>query len=271
VHGHQLAVVFRQPTGKGRANGCWIPPVVALGRFYGLDTGADVESVLARYHALDTDTTEAGAGSALAACPELKDEAEDVFEVFEQMYGLWAPSFVWGDDQTFLEESAAHGVPWRGPTSADDYGTQTVHTPWFDAVRATVDAGDLVLLLVERLEGGKDKGGTHYLLVVGYQETRRRRGGNACSLQVKDPMEGNQLLAAVLWNDQRAELTTQQVTGSALDRFKILESTHTQGLRARLRGTAKGPPVSDSTAADTTSLAAPQQQGSGAGQSTREE
>ena len=87
---------------------------------------------------------------------------------------------------------------------------------------------------------GKDKGGTHYLVVLGYQETVRRRGGNTYELRVKDPMEGDQILTAVLWGKQGEELKTLQVSGSALDRYSILESTHMLGLSARLQGMAGG-------------------------------
>eukprot|EP01043_Picozoa_sp_COSAG02_P044585 COSAG02_NODE_3997_length_5934_cov_5.000171_1_plen_144_part_00 len=85
-----------------------------------------------------------------------------------------------------------------------------------------------MLLLVERLEGGKDKGNTHYLLVLGYEEEVRRRGGNVRKLWLKDPMgdNGDTLLRAELWDEPAVELLTYQPSGSKLDRFTILEATH---------------------------------------------
>ena len=134
VDGHERAVVFQQPTNDGRENGCWIPPVVAFARYYGLDPAASIDSVL-------------------AVRPQ--DEAEDVFEMMEDIYGVWAPAKVWGNDEAFLADSAEHGVPWCGPTSEDDgCGNRSINPAWFADVCATVDAGDLVLLLVERLESG---------------------------------------------------------------------------------------------------------------------
>jgi hypothetical protein len=198
--------------------------VVATARFYHLDTTATIDSVL-------------------TVCPG--DEAEDAFEVLERAYGVWAATLVWANDEACLADSVAHGVTWCGPTSEDDYGTQQVHPPWFASIRATIDGGDLVLLLVERLEDGKDKGNVHYLLVLGYQEIVRRRGRNAYSLRLKDPMEGDVLLTGILWDERQAELVTRQASGAVLDRFSILESTHMQGLRAQLQASAKGPNTSD--------------------------
>jgi len=211
VLGHERAVTPQQPT--DRPNGCWIPPVVSIARFYELDSEATIASVLASYPSKDD---------------------EDAFEVLERLFGVWAPSNVYGNDASCFETTAEHGVPWCGPTSIEEYGTQRAHPDWFADVRATIDGGDLVLLLVERLEGLRDKGNTHYLLVVGYQEVARRCG-NVCSLFVKDPMEGNVVLVAALWDRPETELTTRQASGATLDRYGILESTHMKGLGSRLR------------------------------------
>jgi hypothetical protein len=108
--------------------------------------------------------------------------------------------------------------------------TRRVAALWFADVKRTLDGGNLVLLLVERLEGGKDQGRTHYLLCLGCQETTRQRGGSAYSLYVKDPMEGDALLTAQLWEEPGVELMTRQLTGQPLDRYAILESTHLHGL-----------------------------------------
>lgn len=169
VAGHERAVMPRQPTDGGRRqHGCWVPPVVALALFYGLGTAAQVS-----------------VASVLALRPG--DEDEEVVEVFEQalgVEGMITPSS-WSNDEAFFEGSDRY----LGLTSVEDYGVQAVAQPWFADVRKVIDGGNLILLLVERLEGGNDRGKTHYLLCVGYQETVRRRG-TAFSLKVKDPMEG---------------------------------------------------------------------------------
>ena len=85
----------------------------------------------------------------------------------------------------------------------------------FASLQTTITNGNLVLLLVERLEK-KDEGNTHYLLCVGYQvlfKNRSRRGRNSYRLLVKDPMDGDEVLAAALWEDQDAELRTKQTGG----------------------------------------------------------
>lgn len=124
----------------------------------------------------------------------------------------------------------SNDVVWGGPTSKMVFGSAAVHEAWWcvgtvvlpphsgsDSICKTVwllvgllvvvavvplfchrsevkrtlgEEGNLVLMLVERLEGGKDKGNTHYLLVLGYEETRRRRAA-VRSLWLKDPMEGD--------------------------------------------------------------------------------
>ena len=119
----------------------------------------------------------------------------------------------------------------------DDFGTRKVSPPWFADVKRTIERDELCLLLLERLEGGKDQSATHYLLVLGYEEVVQRRNRLACTLYVKDPMEGDQLLRAVLWEEQGAELATKQPSGAVLDRYTILEATH-----LRLQGVLPGRP-----------------------------
>ena len=46
------------------------------------------------------------------------------------------------------------------------------------------------------------------------------------TLYIKDPMEGNKLLLAKLWDERGVELITKQPNGSTLDRYMILEATH---------------------------------------------
>jgi len=74
-----------------------------------------------------------------------------------------------------------------------DFGTHAVADAWWAALTRTLsgsgdEGSNLIMLLVERLEGGQDKGHTHYLLVLGYEEEVRRRGGNVRKLWLKDPM-----------------------------------------------------------------------------------
>ena len=212
---HQRAFVPVQPT-AGTAHGCWVPPVVAMARYYRLDAAATVDSVLGTATATHTrartctrthihlltlahsltfhvvaDKLQAvrKAGPAKEKGEEggEEEEGEDACEVLEETFGVWAPSRVWGDDEAEIAGSSLEqgGVPWGGATSEDDYGAQRVHAAWFADVRATIDGGDVVLLLVERLEGRLDAGHTHYLLVVGYREEQPRRGGHRYSLLVK--------------------------------------------------------------------------------------
>ena len=146
--------------------------------------------------------------------------------MIEDMTGCWLPVSAWSDDEEF-------GRNRTGATSTCDYGTKAVADSWWDAVKETLCGGDPVLLLVERLEGAKDKGNTHYLLALGYQEEKGRRGSKRCTLLVKDPMLGDELLEAELWaarpaGGPQAELTTQQ-NGATLDRYAILEAAHLEG------------------------------------------
>ena len=113
-----------------------------------------------------------------------------------------------------------------GPTSEEDFGTFKVSIRWFEDLRNTIDGGNPVLLLVQRLEPGKDRSQTHFLLCLGYEEKAGRRGRRAFTLYVKDPMEGDVMLAAPLWEEHDVELMTRQASGRPLDRYSILMSTH---------------------------------------------
>ena len=220
VVGHERAIMPQQPTGSGRTCSCWVPPVVALARFYGLEQ-------------LHNTTTSVSVESILALRPG--DQDEEVCEVLEQAFGVWPAPSSWSNDETFFD---GNDVALSGPTSEEDFGTHKVAEAWFADVQKTINAGNLVLLLVERLFGTKDKGNTHYLLCLGCEEIPRRRGGHAYSLRIKDPMEGNALLTAQLWEEPEVELMTRQLTGQPLDRYTILESTHLHGLGGLLAGTA---------------------------------
>ena len=246
--GHERAVMPRQP--RGRRNACWVSPVVALARFYGVETVAGHGGTQQQQPVVTVESVLALRG----------DDAEEVVEVFEQVAGvvLAAPR-VWSDDAAFFENSsepcgnAASGASaaekyggtcrWMGPTSENDFGTRKVAVAWFADVRRTIAGGDPVLLLVERLDGGKkDRGNTHYLLCLGCEEEagRKRRGRRTTfTLRVKDPMEGDTLLAAPLWNEPHVELMTRQATGRPLDRYGILESTHLCGLGALIHSEVK--------------------------------
>ena len=68
-----------------------------------------------------------------------------------------------------------------------DVKVRLVSDPWFAAVSTTIRSDNLILLLVERLEGGKDKGNTHCLVMLGYEETKVRRS-TVRKLWLKDPM-----------------------------------------------------------------------------------
>ena len=74
VEGHERAYMPQQLTSM--AIGCWIPPVVALARFYALDDAASIASVRALYPISD------------------EKEGEDACEVLEKIFGIWAPSKV---------------------------------------------------------------------------------------------------------------------------------------------------------------------------------
>ena len=89
----------------------------------------------------------------------------------------------------------------------------------------------------------KDLGNTHYLLCLGYEKSKGRRGQYTFKLFVKDSMEGDTLLAAELWYNQETELVTRQRTGRVLDRYTILESTHLHGFAAKMRGVPVASPV----------------------------
>ena len=235
VVGHERAEMPQQPL--NRQFGCWIPPVVALARFYGVGQHAaaapvTVESVLALW------------GS--------DDEEADAVEVFELVAGEVMESLsVWSDDADFFKdtthatsstgasassstsinesdasEDALNSYKWMGPTSEEDFGTFKVSIRWFEDLRNTIDGGNPVLLLVQRLEPGKDRSQTHFLLCLGYEEKAGRRGRRAFTLYVKDPMEGDVMLAAPLWEEHDVELMTRQASGRPLDRYSILMSTH---------------------------------------------
>ena len=225
VDGFEHAMMPTQPSLGGRRHGCWIPPVVALARFYGLkhDTGAEVT-----------------VDSIVTMHPE--DEEAEVCEIIEEICGVWCPDKTFGDEEAFIKKPAQAGNPpiqsvnWAGPTSIDDFGTRKVSQLWFADVKRTIERGELCLLLLERLESGKDQSATHYLLALGFEEVLQRRSHHACTLYVKDPMEGDQILRAMLWEERGIELTTKQPSGAVLDRYKILEATHLQ-MQDALRNT----------------------------------
>ena len=189
-------------------NGCWVPPVVAVARFYGFLFLQDHKTNVS-----------------MASVRELRpgDEPEEFCEVFEEAFGMWPANKSFSNDSEFMESSGV--VKCCGPTSVQEYGIWHVSKPWFDDLKKTVDGNNGVILLVERLER-KDQGKTHYLLVLGYQETLKRRNGKSYTLYIKDPMEGNKLLLAKLWDEHGVELITKQPNGSTLDRYMILEATH---------------------------------------------
>ena len=87
--------------------------------------------------------------------------------MFEEAYVWLNKSF--SNDSEFMESSG--NVKCCGPTlvSVQEYGIWHVSKPWFDDPKKTVDGNNGVILLVERLEQ-KDRGKTHYLLVLGYQD-----------------------------------------------------------------------------------------------------
>jgi len=79
-------------------------------------------------------------------------------------------------------------------------------------------------------EGRGGEASTHYLLVLGYEEVRGRRGSVSRVLLVKDPMEGDVLLRAQLecdvFNGGAMALTTLKPEGGLLDRVRPTEITH---------------------------------------------
>jgi len=152
------------------------------------------------------------------------DYPEEFCEVFEDAFGVWPAAKSFSNDDEFMESSG--DVTCSGPTAVREHGVWKVSEAWFDELKESIRRDDAVILLVERQER-QDRGKTHYLLVLGYQETVRRRSGKSCSLYVKDPNEGSELLLANLWEEGAVELITKQANGkSSLDRFRILEATH---------------------------------------------
>ena len=116
----------------------------------------------------------------------------------------------------------------------DDGETKVLNVDWFAAVKDTVRKGNLVLLLVQRKEGGKDKNNTHYVVIMGFEEETtkvRRKEVTMRSVWLKDPMEGDQLLRADFWPELEPDVelvTYQHNSSSKLDRFGILEAHHLQ-------------------------------------------
>ena len=193
VDGWERAVLPHQPT-SGHSNACWAPPVVALARFYRV-------AALPAASLSDRRWTDGAGGSEITVESVLSlrpgDEAEEACEVFEDIAGCWLPETTFGDDEAFIksmsEASDAPEVVWGGPTSVTEYGVHAVADAWWESLTRTLsgsgdDPANPILLLVERLEGGKDKGNTLYLLVFGFEEQVRRRGGNVRKLWLKDPM-----------------------------------------------------------------------------------
>ena len=192
AQGWESALLPRQPT--GRVNACWAPPVVAIARFCGI-TELPAASLSHRGWPAGAGCREITVESVLALRPG--DDEDEVCEVLEDIVGWWLPHTTFGNDEAFITTlcpGRASEIVYGGPTSVADFGVQSVADGWWAALARTLSgSGDdeqpsLVLLLVERLEGGKDKGNTHYLLVLGYEEQARRRGGNVRKLWLKDPM-----------------------------------------------------------------------------------
>ena len=233
AEGSERAVLPSQPTAGctttgqllpgagGRVNACWAPPVVAIASFYRV-TGLPGASQSSRAWPAGAGDGEITVDSILGL--RAGDDAEEACEVFEDITGWWLPETTWGNDEASIKDEP--DLVWGGPTSVSDFGTHAVGDEWWAALTRTIENDDLVLLLVERLEGGKDKGHMHYLLVLGFEEQIRRRGGNVRRLWLKDPMEGNELLEAEFWAEPKVELITKQASGKPLDRYTILEATH---------------------------------------------
>lgn len=246
ARGAARAVMAKQP--EGRDNACWAPPVMAMCHFYGI---AELPSSSKSDRAWPV-----GAGGGAITVDSILglragDYGEEACEVMEDITGWWYAESAWGNDEACIE-----GSGWGGPTAVDDYGTHAVADGWWAALKQTIEGGNIVLVLVERLEGSRDKGHTHYLLVLGFEEQVRRRGGNVRKLWLKDPMEGDQLLEAELWADREYELTTKQAdTGKPMDRYSILEATHLAAAVVAAAG-ANAAPVPPAAAADAASSTA---------------
>ena len=247
VDGLERAMLPTQPTAGyttagqllpgGRVNACWAPPVVAIASFYRF-TKLPAASQSVREWPAGAGGCEITVDSVLATRPG--DDGEEACEVLEDITGWWLPETTWGNDEACIKGHP--DIVWGGPTFVSDYGTHAVANQWWAALAQTIGGPNLVLLLVERLEGGKDNGHTHYLLVLGHEEQIRRRGGNVRKLWLKDPMEGDQLLEAEFWAEPKVELMTKQASGNGkpLDRYRILEATH---LNAPSRPTGALAPV----------------------------
>ena len=218
AEGWERAVLPQQPTagytpagallGGGRVNACWAPPVVALARFYRVAALPEAS--------LSDRAWPAGAGGGeitVEAVLGLRagDEAEEACEVLEDITGCWLPAATFGNDEETESIRGDGDVVWGGPTSVTDYGTHAVADVWWAALTRTLGGGggsdeeppNLILLLVERLEGAKDKGHTHYLLVLGCEEEVRRRGGNVRKLWLKDPMVSTRNVVNSIQTQQR--------------------------------------------------------------------
>ena len=191
-----------------RQNGCWVPPVVAVAKFY-------------NFSVLKDQTTKVSMESIRELRPG--DEPEEFCEVFEDAFGIYPAKKSFSNDADFMERDG--NVKCCGPTSIQEYGIWKASKAWIDEVKKSIEQNDAVILLVERLER-KDQGKTHYLLVLGCEEKKERRNGKSYILYIKDPTEGNKLLVGKLWDEIGVELMTKQANGSTLDRFNILEATH---------------------------------------------
>lgn len=197
-------VMPRQPTANGRKNGCWVPPVVACVGYYKPETGCTLDSILEKLG--DTDEE--------ADAPGLLEEHFGIYpatchDAAGYYLGTGSGADIWEDLGEHSDEDGGMFEPDPAAGSGE-----RINEKWFISLKACVGRSDVAILLCSRLEAAESKAGkasTHYLLVLGYEESRGRRGSTARALLVKDPM-----VCAEVWGTQ----PTPRLSGKGREKRK---------------------------------------------------
>jgi hypothetical protein len=280
IAGHEKCIMPFQPTSNGRINGCWVPPIVACVNYYKQDKknkemDKEMDKEMKDKEDKDKKTeTECTIESVLERCGSSDIEASCV-EVLDMHYNIHVSPWkdndgreIWYDvvekEDIDDEDEDEDGGMFEYDNDIAEKGAtgiafERVNEVWFSALKACIERDDIAILLCKRLEAAEvatdGKPTTHYLLVLGFEETikkqvcvteekkvigreggrhssrsRGRRGTGTRVLFVKDPMEGDMMLRAHLvcdiFNFGKIVLNTLTTTGGILDRFRPLECTH---------------------------------------------